>query len=226
MPETIETKETTTLKPSRYSMAAVFSDERLIAVERDKRIYAALLAVAVLSCVGLAWKCATLGASVKTVQKVYFPDQEGVRYAGEGREVRPGDSVWEHIRSTNFRTFVSSWREVTTDLDAQNRLWDKANGFIGANSQAEDYLRKWYLQNRPDARAQKEVDTVYVESAQSVAENTYEVIWSETVKPHNAPAKPPQYWNAKFTYVFDRDHMRVLISQISIAEVVREEKHQ
>jgi type IV secretory pathway TrbF-like protein len=126
-----------------------------------------------------------------------------INYAGPVQPRDMDDATWDLVRVEQLKKFISAWRTVTSDTQAQNADWDMAFAFVGDNSQARAVLARWYEQHDPLKRAAKgELVTVQFKTFDPPAKgsHTYGIWWTETITNTTGQTSETKTWRARIVY--------------------------
>lgn len=176
-------------------------EERYSALLAGRRNWQVMAFLLVLINSGLGYGIWYLAHSSRT--ELYMLDRTGsqVNYAGAIKPTNMDDATWDIVRVEELKTFVTSWRSVTSDAGAQKADWDRAFAFVGDGSQARDALAKWYEANDPLARSGKgEIVTVQYRTFDREGANTFGLWWTETTTSLAGQNVSSKMWHARIVY--------------------------
>lgn len=143
-----------------------------------------------------------LGTLPKQELYVLERDKAGaVAYAGPVKPIDMDVHTWDLVKIQALKSFLESWRTVTTDRGAQANDWDRAFTYLGANSQAKQAIAQWYEQNDPIKRAAGgELVTVQFKTFDVEGPHTYGLWWQETTTSLSGQMISQKDWRARVVY--------------------------
>ncbi len=170
-----------------------------IAAKQNWQRIAFLEAVIILCAV---WWLGYLGQLPKQILYVIDRDKSGnVAYAGPAKPVDMNAKTWDLVKVQALKTFLESWRTVTTDRTAQANDWDRAFLFVGDGSQAKGALNSWFEQNDPIKRANSgELVSVHFKTFDVAGAHTFGIWWQETTTSLAGQVTSQKTWRARVTY--------------------------
>jgi type IV secretory pathway TrbF-like protein len=198
----------------------------IVAKQRWQAI-AFVLAAALLSSI---WGLIHLGGKTNSMLYVVERDKaNNVSYAGLVKPVDMEAGTWDLVKVQALKTFLTSWRTVTTDREAVNDNWDRAFLFVGEGSQAKTFLNGWFEQNDPLKRSERgELVSVRFKTFDVEGGHTYGLWWEETTSTLTGQIASRKTWHARVTYVLhipsserarEENSLGVLITELSANEV-------
>lgn len=143
-----------------------------------------------------------LGRLPKQVLYVVDRDKAGnVAYAGPAKPVDMDAKTWNLVKIQALKTFLESWRTVTTDRTAQANDWDRAFLFVGDGSQAKAALSSWFEGNDPIKRANGgELVSIHFKTFDLEGAHTFGIWWEETTTSLAGQVVSRKTWRARVVY--------------------------
>ncbi len=142
------------------------------------------------------------GRLPKQVLYVVDRDKAGnVAYAGPAKPVDMDAKTWNLVKIQALKTFLESWRTVTTDRTAQANDWDRAFLFVGDGSQAKAALSSWFEGNDPIKRANGgELVSIHFKTFDVEGAHTFGIWWEETTTSLAGQVVSRKTWRARVVY--------------------------
>ncbi len=139
---------------------------------------------------------------------VRVESQGQVSYGGRIEQAKNFDN---RIIKAFLVRFVTDWRSVLLDNQAQSQALERVYAMVANNSPAFEKLNHYYKEESPISLMQNQSTSVEIITALPISNQSWQVQWQETKRNATGAVLSTQRWQATLTFVLQPPQSEALI---------------